>query len=376
VVRILTVAAVVTGALWTAALAAGRAPHMSVYAPANRCLALRVPDGTFVVARGASYAASAPSRARAAAFYLKPTGLGTYMLYDRGARLMSAGPGDRVTRVATAGPSTEFALTAVGTGSQFMLRSTARHRRVAAHGRHGALALAGAAGTVLTLVGRGGCTPFPEAGVDATALSSPGAPLLHGRILGFVDDHVHITGNMRAGGDVISGEPYDRFGIPTALGQDAKVHGVNGKLDLTGNLLRTGLPIGTHDTHGWPTFKGWPTYSSMTHQQAYYVWLERAWRAGMRMVVAQTADDEPLCRLEPRRATRTCSETASILAQIRTLRGLQSYVDAQSGGPGKGWFRLVYNQAEILFFYDRDGEAADGYASVLDAESLLSETGR
>src|SRR6185437_12007384 len=173
-------------------------------------------------------------------------------------------------------------------------------------------------------------------GVDATALSSPGAPLLHGRILGFVDDHVHITGNMRAGGDVISVVPYSLFRDPTALGQDAKIHGVNGKLDLTGNLLRTGVPIGTHDTHGWPTFKGWPTYNSMTHQQAYYVWLERAWRAGMRMVVAQTADDAPLCRLEPRRRTKTCSETTSILAQIRTLKELQNYVDAQSGGPGRG----------------------------------------
>jgi microsomal dipeptidase-like Zn-dependent dipeptidase len=215
---------------------------------------------------------------------------------------------------------------------------------VARAGR-GGLALTGGRGTPLALVARGGCTPFPEAGVDVT-VHRPATVVKHGRIFGFIDDHVHITGNMRAGGDVISGEPYDPFGIPTALGQDAKIHGVDGKLDLTGNLLRTGLPTGSHDTHGWPSFKGWPTYNSMTHQQAYYVWLERAWRAGMRMVVAQTADDEPLCRLEPRRMTRTCSETSSILAQIRTLKGLQSYVDAQSGGPGNGWFRLVYSPAQ------------------------------
>lgn len=74
----------------------------------------------------------------------------------------------------------------------------------------------------------------------------------------------------------------------------------------------------------------------MDHQQAYYVWLERAWRAGLRMVVAQTADDEPLCRIEPRRMTRTCSETASVKAQIRTLKGMQNYIDAQDGGPGAG----------------------------------------
>ena len=347
-VRIVAVAAAAAGVLSATPLAGARAPHISVYAPANRCFALQVAGAgrpAFVAARSGAYAASAPSRTRATAFYLKPTGLGTYMLYDRGARLMSAGAGQRVTRVAAAGPATEFALAAVGSGSEFTLRSTARHRHVIARGGHGALALTDGAGTALTLVARGGCTPFPEAGVDAIA-HRPATVVKRGRIFGFIDDHVHITGNMRAGGDVISGEPYDRFGAPAALGQDAKIHGVDGKLDLTGNLLRSGVPIGTHDTHGWPTFKGWPTYNSMTHQQAYYVWLERAWRAGMRMVVAQTADDEPLCRLEPRRQTKTCSETASILAQIRTLKGLQSYVDAQSGGPGRGWFRLVYSPAQ------------------------------
>jgi microsomal dipeptidase-like Zn-dependent dipeptidase len=338
-------AAVALSVLPSAAPAAARGAHMSVYAPANRCFALRAPDGKFVAARGGSYAAAASTRARAAAFSLKPTGLGTYMLYDSGAHLLSVAPGDRVKRVAAAGPATEFALAAAGSGSEFTLRSTADHQRLSARAGRGTLALASGAGSAFALVVRSGCTPFPEAGVDAT-VHHPATLVKHARIFGFIDDHLHITGNMRAGGDVISGEPFDRFGIPTALGQDSKIHGVDGKLDLTGNLLRSGVPIGTHDTHGWPTFKGWPAYNSMTHQQAYYVWLERAWRAGMRMVVAQTADDEPLCRLEPRRMTKTCSETSSILAQIRTLEALQDYVDAQSGGPGKGWFRLVYSPTQ------------------------------
>ena len=45
---------------------------------------------------------------------------------------------------------------------------------------------------------------------------------------------------------------------------------------MTGNLLRTGLPFGTHDTHGWPTFAGWPINDTNTHQQIYYSWLQRA----------------------------------------------------------------------------------------------------
>jgi hypothetical protein len=181
VVRILAVAAVAAGALSTAAIAVGRGQHMSVYAPANRCFALRAAGGTFVAARGASYAASAQSRSQATAFYLKPTGLGTYMLYDTGARLIGADPGGIVARVAAADPATEFALTAVGSGSEFTLRSTARHRRTVVAAGHGALALAGGSGTPLALVARGGCTPFPEAGVDAT-VHRPATVVKNGRI--------------------------------------------------------------------------------------------------------------------------------------------------------------------------------------------------
>ncbi len=327
--------------------------ELRVFALANRCFALRsVGSGRYVAASGSSsYAARATSPGAAMPFYMKPTGLGTYLLYGKGARLMSVGPdGATVGRAAGAGPKTEFALGVAATGRPgISIRSTANRGLVFARGGGGRLALSGRTGlagsALFTFVPRSGCTAFPEAQVDAVA-HGQGTITKNGKIFGFVDDHVHVTGNMRAGGDVISGEPYDRFGIPTALGEDAKVHGPDGKLDVTGNLLRSGSPVGTHDTHGWPTFVGWPTYNSMTHQQAYYVWVERAWRAGMRMMVAQTADDSPLCRLEPRHAVPTCSETASIEAQIRTLKGLESYVDAQAGGPGRGWFRLVYSPAQ------------------------------
>ncbi len=340
----------VTAAAVVAAPASEHRRDLTVFALANRCFALRsLSTGRYVIASGsASYAARSSSASGAMPFYMKPTGLGTYMLYDKGARLMSVGAGGaRIHRVAGAGPKTEFALRAVASGGPgIAIRSTANGRLLFARATGGRLALSG--GTAPPLFGfvpRSGCTPFPEAQVDAV-VHGPGRITKNGKIFGFIDDHVHITGNMRAGGDVISGEPYDRFGIPTALGEDAKVHGPDGRLDVTGNLLRTGNPVGTHDTHGWPSFVGWPTYNSMTHQQAYYVWVERAWRAGMRMMVAQTADDGPLCRLEPRHAVRTCSETASVEAQIRTLKGLQSYIDAQNGGPGRGWFRLVYSPAQ------------------------------
>ena len=196
----------------------------------------------------------------------------------------------------------------------------------------GALALAPAA--AFGAEAEVGATGAPFRGTDAS-----------GAVRGYVDAHLHITANQRAGGRVIYGEPFDPRGIEAALGNDAGEHGPDGSADITGNLLRSGLPFGMHDTHGWPTFVGWPTFDTMTHQQAYYVWLQRAWMAGLRLVVAQTVEDEPFCRIEPVRS-HSCSEPVAIRLQIRTLRALQRYVDGKSGGAGRGWFRLVSGPAQ------------------------------
>jgi len=66
-------------------------------------------------------------------------------------------------------------------------------------------------------------------------------------VLGFADDHVHIMANLRAGGRVIHGEPFDRRGVAAALAGDARDHGADGSRDVVGNLLRGGSPTGTHD---------------------------------------------------------------------------------------------------------------------------------
>jgi hypothetical protein len=264
---------------------------------ANRCVTIKS-SGRFIVLAGSGYRASARSIARAATFYVKLTGLRTYLLSDARGQLLSAAGNRRFSRASVPGPRSEWTASRVP----------------------------------FTLVPASHCRPFPEAQVGASGRPLTG-PRPGRKVFGFVDAHLHITANMRAGGLVIYGEPFDRFGIVAALGHDANDHGADGRLDYTGNLLRSGTPVGTHDTHGWPTFAGWPTYNTQTHQQTYYVWLERVWRAGERLVVAQTVDDEPLCRLEPRR-TGGCNETRSITAQVRELKALQDYVDAQSGGRG------------------------------------------
>jgi microsomal dipeptidase-like Zn-dependent dipeptidase len=185
-----------------------------------------------------------------------------------------------------------------------------------------------------------GAADAREPSTGATGRSFSGTTR-DGTVLGFADDHVHITANLRAGGRVIHGEPFDRRGVAFALGGDARDHGADGSRDVVGNLLRGGSPFGTHDTGGWPTFAGWPTHDTLTHQQTYWVWLKRAWRAGLRLVVAQTVEDDELCRVMKQRS-HPCSEPVAIAQQIRVLRRLQSYVDRRSGGRGRGFFRLVY----------------------------------
>jgi microsomal dipeptidase-like Zn-dependent dipeptidase len=194
------------------------------------------------------------------------------------------------------------------------------------------------AGSVGTAGGTDGPPSEPKTGAKGRPFAGTGPD---GTVVGFADAHLHITAEMRAGGRVIHGRSFSRHGIARALGGDERDHGRDGSLDVTGNLLRTGLPFGTHDTHGWPTFEGWPTHDTNTHQQTYWVWLKRAWKAGERLVVAQTIEDEPICRIEPRRS-HPCDETKTIELEIRRLRALERYVDAQSGGRGEGWFRLAY----------------------------------
>ena len=255
--------------------------------------------------------------------FLKPTGLGTYLLRDRVGRLLTPSPSGGFARGTEPTEAAEWSLRRAR-GRTFRLRPTSTGRpdvRVRAFRARG-------------------CNRYPEATVDAVGSTFRGKRR-DGTVVGFADAHMHVTADLRGGGLVVAGTPFHRFGITEALGRDAEVHGDDGGLDITGNLLRSGSPAGTHDTDGWPSFAGWPTPDTYTHQQVYYRWLERAWLSGLRLLGAQVVEDEPLCDIEPRRS-HTCDETETIAMGVRQLRALQDYVDAQHGGRGRGWFRLVF----------------------------------
>ena len=325
-------------------LASGAAPTR--YSLANGCYAIAsASDHRFVSALGSGgYRASARSAAAATPFFLKPTALGVYMLQDRTGKLIGAGTGSSVVRTATPGPPAAWRALPAGAGKLALRAGNgAGWLTVQRSGTIGVTATRSVDSRLL-FAARSGCRPFPEAQVG-TVGAARRALYPDGTVYGYADPHLHITADFRAGGLVLSGENYDPFGITVALGNDATVHGSDGSLDVTGNLLRTGSPTGTHDTHGWPTFKGWPVFDTYTHQQVYYRWLQRAWMGGLRLTTAQLVEDQPLCDIEPRRS-HSCDETATIELELAELRSLQSYIDAQSGGPGKGWLRLVTSPAQ------------------------------
>ncbi|MEO7941785.1 MAG: hypothetical protein ABIR34_00145, partial [Marmoricola sp.] len=96
----------------------------------------------------------------------------------------------------------------------------------------------------------------------------------------------------------------------------------------------------THDPVGWPTFKDWPSPDSLTHEGTYYKWMERSWRAGQRVLVNLLVENNKLCEIYPLKRN-SCDDMDSIRLQAADMHALEKYVDAQNGGPGKGWYRIV-----------------------------------
>jgi microsomal dipeptidase-like Zn-dependent dipeptidase len=182
-----------------------------------------------------------------------------------------------------------------------------------------------------------GCAPFPEIDPGASGTPWTGATP-YSEVVGTVDAHNHVTAYEFLGGDAHCGEPWSRYGAPAAL-VDCPDHYPNGAGAVLENALY-GNPLRTHDPVGWPTFKDWPAPPSLTHEQTYYRWIERAWLGGVRLMVNDLVENVALCDVYPIKHN-SCRDMDSVRLQYRRIHELEEYVDAQSGGPGLGWFRIV-----------------------------------
>lgn len=250
----------------------------------------------------------------------------------------ATGRGAEVVLAATASELSDWEIREVG-GEAFTIRLPATTQALSVDGA-GALVLVEQldAGSLFAFELTDGCAAFPEVEVNIDG------PVLGGdtsfeEVRGFIDAHLHMMAYEFIGGRVRCGRPWHRFGVAHAL-VDCSDHEPGGQGAVLEAALGGSGPGGGHDTVGWPTFGYWPKYNSLTHEQVYYKWLERAWRGGLRMFTNLLVDNFQLCRLYPYKRN-SCNEMDGVRLQARRLRELERYIDAQSGGPGEGWFRIV-----------------------------------
>ena len=342
-------------------IAAPAADAQDRYALAGGCYGLKsIANGKFAAKTADGAYKAQADQAGAERFHLQATDLGRYLLFGKAGDFLAEGtplPVDNVVDLPTGGATpaeriqAEDAPSASGDwvveAGDGAYRLTLDGGRVLTVGDGGTLQLA-AQGTTgdrarFAFEALDGCAVWPEAETNVTGEPTRGATSF-GEVSGFVDAHMHMMAFEFLGGRVHCGRPWHRFGAAAAL-QDCPDHGPNGIGAIGENTLSYGNPVGTHDTRGWPVLKDWPHYDSLTHEQTYYKWLERSWRGGQRMMVNLLVDNEVLCTLYPLKQN-SCNEMDGVRLQAKRLRELQDYVDAQSGGPGKGWFRLVTSPAQ------------------------------
>jgi microsomal dipeptidase-like Zn-dependent dipeptidase len=183
-----------------------------------------------------------------------------------------------------------------------------------------------------------GCAVFPEAELNATGTPSKGA-VPFGTVGGAVDGHMHWMTFEYLGGRFHCGRPWHRYGIAHALPDCATVEGPAGSAAPLQNLLNYGTPVHPHDTRGYPQLTEFKS-TNLTYEGTYWRWIERAWMAGLRLMVMSINENRVLCELQANRQT-DCDEMATVRRGLDDMEELQRYVDAQAGGPGKGFFQIV-----------------------------------
>ncbi|MBA2349077.1 MAG: hypothetical protein H0V81_12355 [Solirubrobacterales bacterium] len=258
--------------------------------------------------------------APAGAVRMQATRLGGYLLYTQDRRFVTAsGVAPRPSEAAdftVEGTSAEgFTLTAVD-GSKL------------------------AGGARLGFRPAEGCPAFPEVEDNATGTPAKGLTPFS-EVRGYIDAHMHLMAYEFFGGEAHCGRPWHKYGVEYALPDCGAGPGGAQNIALE-SAVGAGPPS---DQVGWPTFKTWPAYNALSREASYWKWLERAWKAGLRSYVNLFVENEQLCKALPVRSN-PCDDMASVRLQRKRIYELQDYIDAQYGGPGMGFFRIVTDPFE------------------------------
>jgi hypothetical protein len=295
-------------------------PPLSSVRPVQKRLLF--PQDRYAMANGCYRMAGKPT-------YFKATDLGTYLLYTKRGKFRTA---DGLANEASA--DTVWTATAVKPGPKNKKRPRFTFTR-------GGTTLKIKGTTTFRLLRTKGCAAFPEAGIDISGRPHAGVTRYQ-EVRGYVDAHTHGMAFEFLGGRAHCGKPWDPFGVAAAL-VDCPDHTATGGYGGILESVLSGEP--GHDPVGWPTFKDWPAPHSLTHEGTYYRWLERAWRGGQRIFVNLLVENNQLCMLYPLKQN-SCDDMDSVRLQAKDMYKMQDYIDAQFGGPGKGFYRIVKSPFE------------------------------
>jgi len=350
-----------------------------------------VADGT-----GEGFAFTSRTLEGGARLFMRASDLGTYLFYDEeGFYLVAEEEGGALLRRAEL-QSDVFTLDdTYVSGAEWELSESAHdptrfqlvNRRTGQFLGRGGLVADEASAAVIALYPQTGCAEHPELTLDAEG--APGRTTFDdGDLFGIVETHSHVFSNFGFGGaSIFHGAPYHRLGPAHALPSCEPWHGPEGRFDLFGfgydnarggdfdaDALVPALVSGrlsefNHHTEGWPEFTEWPAAPfSSTHQTQYYRWIERAWLGGLRLLVLHATTNSVICELvtgqDIQPVRYSCNDMVAVDRIIEEAYNLERYIDAQRGGPGAGWFRIVRTPAEA-----REVVAAGDLAVILGIET-------
>jgi hypothetical protein len=350
------------------------------YAAAGGCYTIEAPGQGYVAEQGGQLTIT-KAAAGATPLHFQPTRLGEYLLatnrgrdtsvsgawwdkrgYVAGASTAGLVKSSGVTVADAPSEDAEWRLVAAGRkpeakatkGQRYLLSVPARGEGLTV--KDGVVSLQGT-GTPVTLhhvaddnprdVDLNGtrCASWPEIMSGASGRPAPVQGKPSDKVQGFFEAHVHGMAFEFLGGELRCGRPWHEYGVEYALGDCKKENNpFNGLLEvpLGGNAPQYAA---SYDSVGWPTFKSWPQNRTLTHEQFYWRWLERAHAGGLRLLTNLLVDNTALCQAYPIKKN-SCNEMDGVRLQAKRLFELQNYIDAQYGGPGEGWLRIVTTPAQ------------------------------
>jgi microsomal dipeptidase-like Zn-dependent dipeptidase len=291
---------------------------------------------------GGCFALQAEGRTLAGAelVRMQATDLGSYLLYLPDRTFLAAQGDGSVAPADEPSPSADWRVDDAGGGTFTLAPASAPDRALAFDGTRRTVA---ASGSRFTFARATGCPEYPEAELNASGAPARGATS-YAAVSGLLEGHMHWMTFEYFGGEFHCGRPWHRYGIPYALPDCSSVEGPQGTGAPVQNALNYGNPAQPHDTTGWPKLTEGGA-SNVTYEGTYWRWVERAWLSGLRLMVMGINENRELCELQARRRN-SCDEMDTVRLGIKDMREMQRYVDAQAGGPGRGFFQIVTDPLE------------------------------